>query len=799
MRLIKNSIIFILLFLGLGVQAQKLEVLVNDSASGNAVINALVWFEGTEIMAYTNSAGIVYFSEDQISGLVEGLDLPKYSISGPVLQFQHDIPSRITLINAAGQMVYVKDRPDHVISFASLPAGIYFLQIHHREKLYQSKLLYTNGKIINSAAFLYDSQYLKVSIRKDGYWSKSAMVKLWDINNIALVPSVSSSKDYLTEIDNSEQFKSIEGVPLNPFFGEVSSVKFLYGIRDDKMYYINSKVHLSHSYFAMSVLNYPKNNYYFNLEQYADNPNRIYYPGTIDYFKATDRYVLQFFSSDDISCDAIQQMYEKIKQTCFFKDALSFYANTTRTQACGGMAIVTSDELFEGQNYQCLNPEETYGYLRKVDIEALNSSEPGRRDIVLLNGNPVDISVVAGIITTDFQTPLSHINVLSINRKTPNMVLRDGWTNDDLLQFENKLVYLNASIASFEIREASLAEAQVFWDSREPHVPVVLVPDTTTSGIIEPDNFNLDDIDVVGGKAANFGEMAGIYGPYGKIPLPEGAFAIPFYYYHQHMKTNGLDRMLASMLLDPSFQNNISIRRASLETLRDAIKDAPLDVGLKRLVEQRILKNNYLNTRFRSSTNAEDIEGFNGAGLYDSKTGIPGDEEKSIEEAIKKVWASLWNFRAFEERAYFKIDQQSVAMGILAHRSFPDEKANGVLITKNIYRDFLPAFTINCQFDEISVVNPEGGWQPEQLLYYIFPGTEANPVNYLNYSNVPGHDGQRVMTDEELYRLSQNCMAIIDHYAARGINKTLDIEFKIDEDENGNRVLIIKQCRILND
>lgn len=91
--------------------------------------------------------------------------------------------------------------------------------------------------------------------------------------------------------------------------------------------------------------------------------------------------------------------------------------------------------------------------------------------------------------------------------------------------------------------------------------------------------------------------------------------------------------------------------------------------------------------RFRSSTNAEDMDGFSpGAGLYTSKTGVIGDTSKPVDKAIKKVWASLWGYNAFQEREYFQMDQSMVAMGVLVHRSFPDEAVNGVAVTRNIYR-----------------------------------------------------------------------------------------------------------------
>jgi hypothetical protein len=51
----------------------------------------------------------------------------------------------------------------------------------------------------------------------------------------------------------------------------------------------------------------------------------------------------------------------------------------------------------------------------------------------VLDQAPNDISVVQGLITQEFQTPLSHVNVLSQNRHTPNMGLRGALTNPELL------------------------------------------------------------------------------------------------------------------------------------------------------------------------------------------------------------------------------------------------------------------------------------------------------------------------------------------------------------------------------
>jgi len=56
--------------------------------------------------------------------------------------------------------------------------------------------------------------------------------------------------------------------------------------------------------------------------------------------------------------------------------------------------------------------------------------------------------------------------------------------------------------------------------------------------------------------------------------------------------------------------------------------------------------------RCRSSTNNEDLPGFNGACLYRSTTHHP--DEGPLIKSVKKVWASLWNDVAVEEREFWR-------------------------------------------------------------------------------------------------------------------------------------------------
>lgn len=73
------------------------------------------------------------------------------------------------------------------------------------------------------------------------------------------------------------------------------------------------------------------------------------------------------------------------------------------------------------------------------------------------------------------------------------------------------------------------------------------------------------------------------------------------------------------MLADSALQSNQILLQERLKTIQQDILAAPLDIDFVKKITALLVKEPYQNFRFRSSTNAEDISGFNGAGLYVSK------------------------------------------------------------------------------------------------------------------------------------------------------------------------------------
>jgi hypothetical protein len=459
------------------------------------------------------------------------------------------------------------------------------------------------------------------------------------------------------------------------------------------------------------------------------------------------------------------------------------------------VAVVTTEEIFAGITYQPLNLGETIGQVRIVTIAELETGYVSPREIAVLDRVPNDISVVAGTVTEEFQTPLAHVNVLAQQRGTPNMALVGAQTA--FAPYAGQWVHLTVASFGYTVAPATQAEADAWFEAHRP--PAVQVPalDGTRVDLVDVDDLGLDQLGSYGGKACGFGLLRDIEG----IAVRDG-FAIPFFYYDQFMRENAFDVEIDALLADPMFTGDGTYRRAKLLELQGRMEVAPINTAFHDLLFAK-LNAEYpnLRMRYRSSTNAEDLNGQIGAGLYESKSGDPDDPADTVEDAIRKVWASMWNFRAFEEREYLRIPHDSVAMAMLVHESYVAEAANGVAVTANIFDPAAggeDAFYVNVQVGDGSVTRPLPGITAEQLIYYYFhPG---QPATYLALSNLVA-PGEHVMSREELYDLGQQLdkirtylLMFYDPPSGFGA-LPLEVDFKLVLDPDGTRHVEVKQAR----
>jgi pyruvate, water dikinase len=586
---------------------------------------------------------------------------------------------------------------------------------------------------------------------------------------------------------------------------------------NDHLYFQNSQLYSIHHAFVSEHASGPQglplvpSLAEFNRDQYT-SPSRRFLLGAVTHYG--EQWVYELAPYDTASAEMITVAFDRIAASHYAGAQLRFHITSeaiakTAEDLPSRIETVTTQELLGESEYQALNVAESVGRLTFVTAAELETSFVSFRDIVVLDYVPNDISVTLGIITSEFQTPLAHINVLSQNRGTPNMALTGAYDRPELRALEGKWVHLSVQQNNYTLTEVSKEAADAWWEDHRP-APITGVPgvDLEQQELVDLETF-LDTEQslysaikaatrAVGGKAGHYAALTQIPG----IRVPE-AFAVPVFYYFQFMEENGFDLQIEDMLEDPAFQDDPAERDAQLQALRDAMELAPVNPEFEALLLDK------LNTdfagqrmRFRSSTNAEDLDGFTGAGLYDSKSGDPNDPTRPVLDAVRQVWASVWYFRAFEERSFRGIDHLSVGMALLCHQSFPEEEANGVALTNNPFETTGsdPAFYVNVQLGDESVVLPPEGVTTEQLLYYF--DTAAQPISYFSLSSlVPA--GDHVLSQAQVKELGAALDKIRTYFASAyepplGANPwwAMDVEFKFDQaTDSEDIVLWVKQAR----
>ena len=463
------------------------------------------------------------------------------------------------------------------------------------------------------------------------------------------------------------------------------------------------------------------------------------------------------------------------------------------------IALVFDDDVLRGADFLALNPGEGFGLLRSLDPD----ERPTPRDVVIYETLPNNLPRVAGIISTVPQTPLSHVNLRAVQDGIPNAFIRNALEDTDIEPLIGSYVHytvtqrLRPLLAGsppgppdgWALRAATLAQVEAHYAASRPSRAQTPEFDLSVTGIKPLSEIGFEDWKAFGVKAANVAVLGTLGFPAGTVPA---GFAIPFYFYDEFMKHNDFYTRIDTMLADPDFQSKFDTQDDMLDDLRDDIKDAETPPWIiAAIVEMNEGFSEGINRRYRSSTNNEDLPGFNGAGLYDSKSQKPSEDEDDLAKSLKEVYASLWNFRAFIERDFHRIDHKAAAMGVLVHPSYQDELANGVAVSFDPIYGGDERYYVNTQLGEDLVTNPDAHSVPEEILLHRSGGN----YSVLATSNqVP--PGQLLMSNAQLNQLADRLTVIHDHFKAL-YNPApdepfaMEIEFKITSED----ILAIKQAR----
>ena len=601
--------------------------------------------------------------------------------------------------------------------------------------------------------------------------------------------------DGTASINTSEVFTELavvsEDIPWAPFLNDQEFVKFAIvnqGSNEPEIYFINSKTHEIHADFLDGI----------NVDQFGDdvvtgeivfNPNEILPNGVIG------SYSFNYSFGDAFPFEHSYRTFDLLaKNMPFLQNNLQHfigdvgedaYNNVYKSAYTGSrLNVILESEFFADVDYLPFNKAEGYGFFRKMTLD----ENPGSRDIVLYDALPNSLPRVGGIMTSVIQTPLSHVNLRAIQDNLPNAYIKEPLQIDSISNLLGKYIYYKVDQDYYEIREASLEEVNEWYEKIRPTEPQIPERDLSQTEILPLDSIEFEMSIAFGAKCTNVATMRKFGFPDNTIP---DGFGIPFYYYDEFMKFNDFYSAAREMLADPGFISDLETRIEMLKDFRKLIKDA--DMPLWMLDDLQAMHDAFPEgtaVRCRSSTNNEDLPGFSGAGLYTSKT--QHLDEGHISKSVKQVYASMWNFRAYDERDFYRVDHFIAAMGILCHPNYQEEKSNGVGVSIDPIYQTANTFYLNTQVGESLITNPDENAIPEEILLSEDPNEGYFVLR--NSNLVP--NGELVMNEGYLEQMRDYLKVIHDEFevlynvvGAEGFG--MDIEYKVTKQDQ----LIIKQAR----
>jgi pyruvate,water dikinase len=324
--------------------------------------------------------------------------------------------------------------------------------------------------------------------------------------------------------------------------------------------------------------------------------------------------------------------------------------------------------------------------------------------------------------------------------------------------------------------------------------------------VIGFENLGLGDVPRVGGKNASLGEMIGHLSEAG-VAVP-GGFATTAEAYRDFLAQNGLDERIRAELARLDVADVAALARTG-ETLRRWIVETPFPPELEQAIAAAYEKlaagaGAGFSVAVRSSATAEDLPDASFAGQQETYLNVRG--LPAVLEAVKRVFASLYNDRAIAYRVHQGFEHHKVLLSAGVQRMVrSDLAASGVLFTLDTESGFRDAVFITSAYGLGELV-VQGAVDPDEFYVYkpaLAAGRPAllrrsrgkkavkmiyDPEKTVATVDTPAADRLRFsLTDEEAERLGRLAVLIERHYG-----RPMDIEWAKDGLDGG---LYIVQAR----
>ncbi|PWW24161.1 phosphoenolpyruvate synthase [Geodermatophilus normandii] len=307
----------------------------------------------------------------------------------------------------------------------------------------------------------------------------------------------------------------------------------------------------------------------------------------------------------------------------------------------------------------------------------------------------------------------------------------------------------------------------------------------------------LGDLEVVGGKNASLGEMISNLADAG-VSVPDG-FATTAAAYQRFLGDTGLAQRIGDRLRTLDTDDVRALAAAGRE-IRQAVVEQPfppaLEADIRAAYDRLAGDDAAASFAVRSSATAEDLPDASFAGQQETFLNVRGID--AVLQAVREVYASLYNDRAIAYRVHHGFDHEAVSLSAGVQRMVrSDVGASGVLFTMDTESGFRDAVFVTSAYGlgegvVQGAVNPDEFYVYKPALRAGRPailkrgvGEKATKMVYTDSTEVgrttafvdvdPAERRRLSLTDDEVLELARQALKIEEHYG-----RPMDIEWGKD-------------------
>ena len=303
-----------------------------------------------------------------------------------------------------------------------------------------------------------------------------------------------------------------------------------------------------------------------------------------------------------------------------------------------------------------------------------------------------------------------------------------------------------------------------------------------------------ENVNIVGGKSANLGEMISSV----NVPVP-GGFSTTAFAFDQFIQNNGLEERISGTL-EGVDEEDVNALDDAGKKIRAMVLAANLQEQLKKeiiehyhkLVEDE--KEEFV--AIRSSATSEDLPEASFAGQQETFLNVKGD--KDVLQKVKECYASLFTDRAIYYRIKRGFKNVKISLAVAVERMV-FSKSSGVMFTLDVSNGDRSVIMIEASYGlgeyvVQGVVTPDTyytGKKDGEIARKIISKEKSKKLVRKQDGGVseveigPDEASKQCLSDEQIKELAGYGKRIEDHYG-----HPMDIEWALDE--RNNRLFIVQ-------